>query len=80
MVLSTLALEPGNRDYRAMNRAASAVSNVPTNGITRRAALGLGAAAAVGMCLRPEWLAAEPAKRKAVGEDFPGAFSWGERR
>jgi len=66
MVLSTLALESGNSDYRAMNKIVLAASPDTNHRISRRAALGLGATVAAGVLLSPEWLAAAPAKRKVV--------------
>jgi trehalose utilization protein len=66
LVLSTLALKAENPDYRAMNKTASAASNDKNNRISRRTALGLGATAAAGVLLRPEWLTAAPTKRKVV--------------
>jgi trehalose utilization protein len=65
-VLSTLAKKPENRDYRAMIKDVSAVSNNTNNRISRRTALGLGASLAAGVLLSPEWLTAAPAKRKVV--------------
>ena len=65
-VCSTLALEPGNSDYRAMNRIVPAVSRDANHRISRRAALGLGATVAAGVLLSPPGLTAAPANRKVV--------------
>jgi trehalose utilization protein len=49
-----------------MNKTSSVTSNNATTHISRRTALGLGATLTAGMLLRPELLAAAPAKRKVV--------------
>jgi len=49
-----------------MNRNASAESHDMNNRISRRTALGLGATAAAGVWLSPEWLAAAPGQRQVV--------------
>ena len=65
-VCSTLALEPGNSDYRAMNKIVPAVSRDANHRISRRAALGLGATVAAGVLLSPPGLTAAPANLKVV--------------
>ena len=64
LVRSTLALKPVISDDLAMNTTAPAASSDKANGISCRAALGLGVTLAAGVLLSPEWLAVAPAKRR----------------
>jgi trehalose utilization protein len=65
-LLFTLVRKPKDRNYPAMSKNASAVSNDTSNRISRRTALGLGATVAAGVLFSPQWLHAATAKRKVV--------------